>query len=191
MLKRRPFPRLCAISFAQTSLRHGLEPTRRILGGGDARADPQWSAFALRALDMDNGNEFVIDRLIKFCLSRKIELTRSRPYRKNDQAWIEQKPGRRSKGLGYRRVEGLHLSLSGRSELSTSFYGAMYDYAHSNIAPQIQRNIRSELFAAGHMAYTDDRVRRNIAVDVSEFVEATDSSPDKGHMQSTERAISQ
>jgi Integrase core domain len=47
--------------------------------------------FALRALDVDNGTEFVNDRLIEYCLSRGIELTRSRPYRKNDQAWIEQK----------------------------------------------------------------------------------------------------
>jgi hypothetical protein len=47
--------------------------------------------FALRALDVDNGTELVNDRLIEYCLSRGIELTRSRPYRKNDQAWIEQK----------------------------------------------------------------------------------------------------
>ena len=49
--------------------------------------------FALRALDVDNGSEFVNESLIQYCLSRGIELTRSRPYRKNDQAWIEQKNG--------------------------------------------------------------------------------------------------
>jgi hypothetical protein len=38
--------------------------------------------FALRALDVDNGSEFVNDRLIEYCLSHGIELTRSRPYRK-------------------------------------------------------------------------------------------------------------
>jgi hypothetical protein len=47
--------------------------------------------FALRALDVDNGSEFVNNRLIEYCLGHGIELTRSRPYRKNDQAWIEQK----------------------------------------------------------------------------------------------------
>ena len=41
--------------------------------------------FALRALDVDNGSEFVNDRLIEYCLGHGIELTRSRPYRKNDQ----------------------------------------------------------------------------------------------------------
>src|SRR5262245_36371572 len=60
--------------------------------------------FALRALDVDNGSEFVNEKLIEYCLGRGIELTRSRPYRKNDQAWIEQKNGAViRKLLGYRR----------------------------------------------------------------------------------------
>src|SRR6185437_1748338 len=49
--------------------------------------------FALRAVDVDNGSEFVNESLIRYCLSHGIELTRSRPWRKNDQAWIEQKNG--------------------------------------------------------------------------------------------------
>jgi hypothetical protein len=32
------------------------------------------------------GTEFVNDRLIEYCLSHGIELTRSRRYRKNDRA---------------------------------------------------------------------------------------------------------
>ncbi len=64
--------------------------------------------FALNAVDVDNGSEFVNDRLIAYCLGHGIELTRSRPYRKNDQAWIEQKNGAVvRKLLGYRRFEGL------------------------------------------------------------------------------------
>ena len=64
--------------------------------------------FALRALDVDNGGEFINETMIEYCLSHGIELTRSRPYRKNDQAWIEQKNGavvRRM--IGYRRFEGI------------------------------------------------------------------------------------
>jgi transposase InsO family protein len=49
--------------------------------------------FSLRALDVDNGSEFVNEAMIQYCLRNGIELTRSRPYRKNDQAWIEQKNG--------------------------------------------------------------------------------------------------
>ena len=38
--------------------------------------------FALTALDLDNGSEFINNRLIEYCLGHGIELTRSRPYRK-------------------------------------------------------------------------------------------------------------
>lgn len=76
--------------------------------------------FGLQALDVDNGSEFVNDRLIEYCLSHGIELTRSRPYRKNDQAWIEQKNGAIVRRLlGYRRFEGL-----GAARAITRLYGA-------------------------------------------------------------------
>jgi len=63
--------------------------------------------FPLRALDTDNGSEFLNDTLIQYCHERSIEFTRSRPYRKNDQAWVEQKNGAVVRRLvGYRRLEG-------------------------------------------------------------------------------------
>lgn len=40
--------------------------------------------FSLVALNFDNGSEFVNTRLIEYCLAHGVELTRSRPYRKND-----------------------------------------------------------------------------------------------------------
>ncbi|MEY4582976.1 MAG: hypothetical protein RL701_7679 [Pseudomonadota bacterium] len=64
--------------------------------------------FALLAIDTDNGSEFMNETMVRFCLDNGIELTRSRPYRKNDQAWVEQKNGavvRRT--VGYHRLEGL------------------------------------------------------------------------------------
>ena len=63
--------------------------------------------FPLRALDTDNGSEFLNDTLIQYCYEHNIEFTRSRPYRKNDQAWVEQKNGAVVRRLvGYRRLEG-------------------------------------------------------------------------------------
>ena len=41
--------------------------------------------LTFRALDVD-GSEFVNETMIQYCLRHGIELTRSRPYRKNDQA---------------------------------------------------------------------------------------------------------
>jgi hypothetical protein len=64
--------------------------------------------FMLRGLDVDNGSEFLNDALVRYCATQSIEFTRSRPYHKNDQAWIEQKNGSVVRRLvGYRRLEGL------------------------------------------------------------------------------------
>ena len=46
--------------------------------------------------------------MICFCKEHGIEFTRSRPFRKNDQAWIEQKNGAVVRRLvGYGRLEGV------------------------------------------------------------------------------------
>jgi hypothetical protein len=91
--------------------------------------------FVLRALDVDNGSEFVNDKLIEYCLSHGIELTRSRPYRKNDQAWIEQKNGAIVRRLlGYRRFEGLAAARAitgryGASRLFVNFFQPSFKLA--------------------------------------------------------------
>jgi hypothetical protein len=63
--------------------------------------------FRVIGLDSDNGSEFVNDAMVEFCSGAGIEFTRSRPYRKSDQAWVEQKNGAVVRRLvGYRRLEG-------------------------------------------------------------------------------------
>ena len=47
--------------------------------------------FPLLGIDSDNGGEFINDLLYRYCLDQKITFTRSRPYKKNDQAHVEQK----------------------------------------------------------------------------------------------------
>ncbi|MGA2491289.1 MAG: transposase, partial [Anaerolineales bacterium] len=47
--------------------------------------------FDLLGIDSDNGSEFINDLLYRYCLIEKITFTRSRPYKKNDQAHVEQK----------------------------------------------------------------------------------------------------
>src|SRR5271170_3796988 len=64
--------------------------------------------FALLGLDTDNDSVFMNETVRDYCLAAGVEFTRCRPYRKNDQAWVEQKNGsvvRRT--VGYRRFEGL------------------------------------------------------------------------------------
>ena len=49
--------------------------------------------FAILGIDSDNDTVFINETLTGYCTDRGIEFTRSRAYRKNDQAWIEQKNG--------------------------------------------------------------------------------------------------
>lgn len=64
--------------------------------------------FTLRGIDSDNGSEFVNESLLGYCQKHGIEFTRSRPHRKNDQAWVEQKNGSVVRRLvGYGRLEGI------------------------------------------------------------------------------------
>lgn len=47
--------------------------------------------FDLLGIDSDNGGEFINEHLVRFCHEQRINFTRSRSYRKNDNCFIEQK----------------------------------------------------------------------------------------------------
>jgi hypothetical protein len=64
--------------------------------------------FPLLSLDVDNDGAFINNTLIDYCGENNISLTRCRPYRKNDQCWVEQKNGSIVRRMvGYERFEGL------------------------------------------------------------------------------------
>ena len=47
--------------------------------------------FEIVGIDSDNGSEFINDIMIRYCAENKITFTRSRPYKKNDSCFVEQK----------------------------------------------------------------------------------------------------
>jgi hypothetical protein len=47
--------------------------------------------FPLLGIDSDNDSAFINDNLYRYCEKEEITFTRSRPYKKNDQAHVEQK----------------------------------------------------------------------------------------------------
>lgn len=47
--------------------------------------------FTLQGIDSDNGSEFINNHLYRYCQGLKIQFTRGRPYKKDDNAHIEQK----------------------------------------------------------------------------------------------------
>jgi hypothetical protein len=80
--------------------------------------------FSLLGIDSDNGGEFINDTLYRYCLAEQITFTRSRPYRKNDQAHVEQKNWsvvRRT--VGYDRFETpAELDLLGAIDTDLRLY---------------------------------------------------------------------
>ena len=61
--------------------------------------------FPMLGLDSDNGSEFINHHLYAYCQRNEITFTRSRPYRKNDNAHVEQKNWTAVRRLvGYRPV---------------------------------------------------------------------------------------
>ena len=60
--------------------------------------------FPLLGIDSDNDSVFINGTLKRYCEEKQITFTRSRPWKKNDQAWVEQKNGAVVRGtIGYRR----------------------------------------------------------------------------------------
>lgn len=47
--------------------------------------------FVVLGIDSDNGGEFINHDVYTYCRDNSIQFTRSRPYKKNDQAYVEQK----------------------------------------------------------------------------------------------------
>jgi hypothetical protein len=69
--------------------------------------------FPLLGFDTDNDSVFMNETIKAYCDEAGLVFTRCRPYRKNDQAWVEQKNGavvRRA--VGYRRYEGLEAATA-------------------------------------------------------------------------------
>jgi hypothetical protein len=84
--------------------------------------------FALLGIDSDNGGEFINGHLKQYCQDEHITFTRSRPYRKNDNCYVEQKNNSIVRHIaGYYRYDTpRQLKLLGRlyqvGRLYTNFF---------------------------------------------------------------------
>lgn len=92
--------RRCVLGKAQIGVQLAIDDIRREL------------PFALLAIDSDNGSEFINDHLYRYCQGdprenrAPVQFTRSRPYKKDDNAHVEQKNWTHvRKLLGYGRYD--------------------------------------------------------------------------------------
>jgi hypothetical protein len=71
--------------------------TRAVMGKGQAGVQQALDTlraalpFRLCGIDSDNGSEFINHHLYRYCQAQEIQFTRGRPYKKDDNAHIEQK----------------------------------------------------------------------------------------------------
>ena len=96
---------------AEAIMGKGQDPTFKALKKIGKR-----SPFKFKGIDSDNGPEFVNYHIINYCEKEDLEFTRSRPNKKNDNAYIEQKNWTHvRKVFGYLRYDTdkeLHLMNS-------------------------------------------------------------------------------
>jgi len=97
--------------------------TRAVMGRGQARVGAaldemhQALPFALKGIDSDNGSEFINAHLYRYCRAHQIQFTRGRPYKKDDNAHVEQKNWTHvRKLLGYVRYDS-HEALDAMNDL--------------------------------------------------------------------------
>lgn len=118
--------------------------------------------FPLRGFDTDNGGEFINETVLAFCRKHRIEFTRSRPYRKNDQAWVEQKNGSVVRRLvGYRRLEGLSgaealARLYASSRLFVNFFQPSFKLAEkTRVGAHVSKRYHAPLTPCARLLASD------------------------------------
>lgn len=94
--------------------------------------------FSILGIDSDNGAEFINAHLLRYCKEEQITFTRSRPYRKNDSCFVEQKNWsviRRA--VGYGRYD---------TEKELSILNELYSYLrlYSNLFQPVRKLIKKE-----------------------------------------------
>lgn len=93
-------------------------------------------AFELKGFDCDNGGEFLNHHLLRYFTDHKpkVKFTRSRPYKKNDNAHVEQKNWSHVRQLlGYDRLDNPKLV-----ELINNLYAYQWSLLQNHFCPTLK-----------------------------------------------------
>jgi hypothetical protein len=125
----------CAFTLDVTEIYSGWTEQYAVLGKGETgvlkglKNIRQSLPFSLKGLDGDNGGEIINYHMLRYCTQEKLVYTRSRPDRKNDNAYIEQKNDshvRRIVGYGrydsQRQVKQLNALYRNEYRLFTNLF---------------------------------------------------------------------
>lgn len=90
--------------------------------------------FKVHSMNTDSGTEFINDKLKSMLESKQIEFTRSRPYRKNDNCYVEQKNFTHVRELfGYERFDQQELVF-----IMNHIYKNYFNLLHNFFIPQLK-----------------------------------------------------
>lgn len=102
----------CLYSLDMTEIYSGWSEQIVVMGKGEAGVIEAVNEiknvlpFELKGMDSDSGSEFVNWHMVRYCEQHKLFFTRSRPDRKNDNAYVEQKNNTHiRKWIGYDRFD--------------------------------------------------------------------------------------
>lgn len=108
--------------------------------------------FRIRELHPDNDSALVNNLLWDWCSEQKIRMSRSRPYKKNDNAWVEQKNWTHvRKVVGYRRYDN-----TSELRLLNEIYAVLRLYKNFCL-PTIK--LKSKMRVEGHIKRVYDAPR--------------------------------
>jgi len=127
--------------------------------------------FEMRGIDSDNGSEFINHHLTAYCKANGIGFTRSRPYKKDDNAHVEQKNWTHVRKLfGYLRYD----SQQALGEMNDLYRGELRLFQNlflTSVRLTAKRRIGSRLrrsYDAAKTPSTDCSMRRAVWVSGSQ-----------------------
>jgi hypothetical protein len=115
--------------------------------------------FALKGIDSDNGSEFINHHLAGYCRTESIQFTRGRPYKKDDNAHIEQKNWTHvRKLLGWERYDNERV-LAAINKLYTGDLRLLQNFFQPSVKLREKKRVGSRLVRRYDAARTPlDRV---------------------------------
>jgi hypothetical protein len=127
-------------SLTLTDIYTGWTETQAVMGKSQAYVVEalekirQRLPFRLRGIDSDNGSEFINHHLYSYCQHHDIEFTRGRPYKKDDNAHVEQKNWTHVRRLmGYSRYDS-HRALAAMNRI----YGGELRHLQNLFLPSVK-----------------------------------------------------
>jgi hypothetical protein len=108
--------------------------------------------FPVREVHPDNDSALLSELLWKYCRKRRIAMSRSRPYEKNDNAWVEQKNWTHVRKLvGHRRYD-----TSEEQEVLRELYRLWADYQNF-FQPMMKLKEKTRIGGKVHRIYDQAR----------------------------------